>query len=132
MIIYLSSFKEVFLPFLSNAVYPPSLIPSEIHPSKTNYSFEYNFNYPNGTKVIYWAAENNSPNLNDIYDNPHEAYGLYKNSGIAIINNNKAVLHINYPDKYKIPTGNILKPHIHYRIAMPNNPILSEVRTIFI
>ena len=130
VIIYLSFFKKVFLPFLNNTVYPPSLIPSEMHPSNTNYSLNYDFDYPDGTKIIYWAADDKKDN--DIYNNPQEAYGTFKNSGVAIVNNKKTVLHINYPDKYKIPSGIVLKPHIHYRIATPNNAILSEVKTIYI
>jgi hypothetical protein len=132
MIIYLSTFREIFLPFLGSSAYPPPLIPSEMHPPNTNYSLNYNFDYPNGSKIIYWASEDKAKTENEIYNNPHDAYGNYKNSGIAIINNNKAVLHINYPDKYKIPSGNILNRHIHYRVATPNNPILSEVKTIYI
>jgi len=130
LIIYISSFKEVFLPFLGNAVYPISLIPSELHPPNINYSTERYFNYPDGTKIIYWAAI--GLNNDSIYNNPTDAYGNYKNSGVAIVNNNKAVLHISCPNKYKIPSGNILEKHIHYRVAFPNNPILSDVKTIYI
>jgi len=122
-------FKEVFLPFLARAAYPPFLIPSEIHPANTNFSIELDFNLPNGSKIIYWAANSNN---NDIYNNPTDAYGNFKNSGVAIVNNNKTILHLNCPNRYKIPSGMTLNKHIHYRIALPNDPILSAVKTIFI
>jgi len=132
IIIYLFTVKEIFLPFLGSAAYPPSLIPGAMHPPNTNFTVELNFNYPDGTKVIYWAAESNAQEPNEVYNNPQEAYGSFKNSGVAIINNGKTLLHLNCPDKYKIPTGRTLKKHIHYRIAFPNNPILSSVKTMYI
>ena len=135
LLIYLSSFKETFLPFLGNAIYPISLIPSAIHPKKTNFSVEVKLNYPDGSKVIYWAANasdaNFNVNVNDI-KSPMIAYGDYNNSGIAIINNKKTTLHLNCPDKYKIPSGKVLDKHLHYRVAIPNNPILSNVKTLYI
>jgi len=130
-IIYISTFKEVFLPFLGTAIYPISLIPSEMHPTHTNFSIQHDFNYPNGTKIIYWAANSNSNNNDYIYNNPHDAYGNYKNCGVSVVNNLKAVLYLNCPNKYKIHNRTTLNKHIHYRVALPNNPILSNVKTIF-
>lgn len=132
IIIYLSNFKATFLPFLGDSAFPIGLIPNEMFPPNSNFNLEYDFDYPNGSKVIYWSANPMSDNKDGIYNNPYDAYGDYKNSGVAIINNKKAVLHINCPNKYKIPMGVVLNKHIHYRIAIPNDPILSEVKTIFI
>jgi hypothetical protein len=128
--IYMANFKETFLPFLGSAVYPLGLIPNEMYPPKSNFTIELDFKYPDGSKVIYWSA--NSNDKIDIYDNPYDAYGDYKNSGVAIINNNKAVLHLYCPNKYKVPMGKILDKHIHYRIALNNSPILSDVKTTYI
>lgn len=130
LIIYISTFKEVFLPFLGSAVYPISLIPSEMYPGNTNFSIEHDFNYPDGTKIIYWAAIGLDDN--HVFNNPNDAYGNYKNSGISVVNNFKAVIHLHCPDKYKIPNGTVLDKHLHYRVALPNNPILSDVKTIYI
>lgn len=132
MIAYLFTRKELFLPFLATAAYPPSLIPGAMHPPNTNFSIELDLNYPDGTKVIYWASDNKATGSNEIYNNPQDAYGSYKNSGVAVINNNKTIIHLNCPDRYKIPTGTTLKKHVHYRLAFPNNPILSSVQTIYI
>ena len=129
LIIYISSFKETFLNFLGNCAYPISLIPNAMYPSNTNFSMELDLIAPNGTKVIYWAS-NNDKDKNHIFSNPIDAYGKYENSGVAIVNNNKVVINIRCPNRYKIPSGTILNQHIHYRIAYPNNPILSDVKTL--
>jgi len=131
IIIYISTFKETFLTFLGNCAYPPSLIPNAIYPPNTNFSIEIDINAPNGTKIIYWASNPNK-NKNLIFDNPIDAYGNFENSGVAIVNNNKVSLNIFCPNKYKVPSGKILNQHIHYRIAYINNPILSDVKTLYI
>jgi hypothetical protein len=133
--IFYSGFKLLFLPFLNISAYPPSLIPSAIHPPNTNFSIELDFNYPNGTKIIYWASNKHENNKDFVYPNPYDAYGDYKNSGVAVVNNKKAIISIHCPDKYNVNMGygnKTLDKHIHYRIATPNNPILSDVKTIFI
>jgi tetrahydromethanopterin S-methyltransferase subunit B len=84
----MSSFKETFLNFLGNCAYPISLIPNANYPPNTNFSIDLDLKAPNGTKVIYWAAENNK-DKKYIFENPVDAYGKYENSGVAIVNNNK-------------------------------------------
>lgn len=128
-IIYISTFKETFLTFLGGCAFPSSLIPNAIYPPNTNFSIEIDINVPNGTKIIYWASGDNK-DKKYIFENPMDAYGNYENSGVAIVNNNKVVLNIRCPNKYKIPMGKILDQHIHYRIAYINNPILSDVKTL--
>lgn len=124
--------EKLLLPFLNVAAYPPSLIPYEMHPPNTNYSIDVNFNAPDGTKIIYWAADENKNNRNYIYNNPKDAYGNYNNSGVAIVNNGMAKIRFKCPNRYKVPSGMTLNKHIHYRIAYPNNPILSSVMTTYI
>lgn len=131
ILFFMFNFKEVFLPFLGNTVFPIALIPNEMYPPKSNYSIELDFDYPNGSKVIYWSATA-SDNKNDVFETPKDAYGNYTNSGIAIINNKKATLHIHCPNKYKVPVAGILDKHIHYRIALVDNPILTDVKTTYI
>jgi|AACY02.17.fsa_nt_gi hypothetical protein len=133
LMIFIAGFgKNTFLPFLGDCAFPVGLIPNEMYPSKTNFEIELDFDYPDGSKVIYWSAYPKENDKNFIHENPYDAYGDYKNSGIAIINNNKAKLHIYCPNKYKVPTGMVIDKHIHYRVALANNPILSEVKTVFI
>ncbi len=129
-IIYKSTFKQTYLEFLGSSAYPIALIPSSITPAKSNYSIEMDFDVPNGSKIIYWASIGDK-DKKKIFGNPYDAYGNYENSGVAVVNDKKTVLYLNCPNKYKVPSGKILDQHIHYRIAYPNNPILSDVRTIF-
>jgi len=125
--------KNLFLPFLSHSIFPPSLIPNQLYPPNSNVKINLDLFYPDGSKIIYWASVHDYHDHNKIFDNPSNAYNDYRNSGIAIVNNNKAVIHINCPNQYKIPPfNNTLKKHIHYRIATPNNPFLSDVKTIYI
>lgn len=131
LIIYISTFKHTFLPFLAESLYPFSLIPNSLYPPNTNFSTEIDISAPNGTKIIYWASNSDS-NKFKIFNNPSLAYTNFHNSGVAIVNNNKAILHLFCPNKYIPPSGLISNQHIHYRIAFPNNPILSDVKTIFI
>lgn len=129
LIIYKSTFKETFLHFLGESVYPISLIPNAIYPSNTNFSIQLDLIAPDGSKIIYWASHDNK-DKHFIFNNPNDAYGNYDNSGIAIVNKNKVTINIKCPNKYKVPSGSILDQHIHYRIAFPNNPILSDVKTL--
>lgn len=104
-----------------------------MYPPKSNFTIELDFDYPNGSKVIYWSANPKKDNNKDyIYENPKDAYGNYNNSGVAIINNKKATLHIHCPNKYKVPVAGVLDKHIHYRVAIVDNPILTDVRTTYI
>ena len=129
LIIYKSTFKETFLIFLGECAYPISLIPNSIYPPNTNFSINLDLDVNDRTKIIYWASNSNK-DKNFIFENPTDAYGNYENSGVAIVNNKKVSININCPNKYKIPSGNTLYKHIHYRIAYPNNPILSDVKTL--
>lgn len=131
IIVFMSNFKETFLPFLGSTVYPLGLIPTEMYPPKSNFTIELDFDYPNGSKVIYWSA-NSDKDKDSIYETPKDAYGDYTNSGVAIINNKKATLHIHCPNKYKVPMAGVLDKHIHYRIALVDSPILTDVRTTYI
>jgi len=132
ILIFTINFKQTFLPFLGSTIFPLSLIPNQMYPPKSNFSTDIDLFYPNGSKVIYWSANPDLNNKDLIFDNPSIAYADFKNCGVAIINNNKATLHLYCPNKYKIPTGSILDKHIHYRVAFPDNPILTDVKTIYI
>jgi hypothetical protein len=129
LIIYKSTFKETFLIFLGECAFPISLIPNYMNPPNTNFSIDFDLNAPNGSKVIYWASIDNK-DKNFVFNNPKDAYGNYENSGVAIVNNKKVSINIKCPNKYKVPSGSVIDQHIHYRIVYPNNPILSDVKTL--
>lgn len=113
-----------FLPFFSYGVMPCSVL-SITEP--INWDTEIEIPAPEGSMVIYWAAESYK-RFNDLPDIKH-AYGNYNNSGVAVAQaNGLALARIMYPTSYKL--GYIeQKPHINYRYCMRNNPVLSEVYT---
>jgi len=69
----------------------------------------------NISKIIYWVTFNNSESNKSIV-------GSFENTGIADVNNNKAIININCSSKYDDGVSRF----IHYR-TVDNNNVLSEV-----
>lgn len=127
LVIYVSSHTKAFLPFLGPSVFPPSLFQSDLIPDGDAQKVVLDLDVENGTRVIYWAAK---PDDNKIKENPIEAYGDYSNTGIAKVEDKKAILYFNCPTKYRVGLLNTaLEQHIHYRLIYPNNPMISNVFT---
>jgi hypothetical protein len=127
--IYLGLNRDTYLPFLGKCAFTPRVILNEIIPEGC---YEYHNlkldNIENGTRVIYWGAlkDTNVSDTNNV--TPKNAYGNYSNSGIAIVKNNTAKLYFHCPMNYNVGSRKIDK-HIHYRLCIPNNPILSKIYT---
>lgn len=120
--------KNLFTPFLGDAVLPCSVINKE--PPK-DADFEKVIQTEPNKKIVYWASLKNKDNLM-VWD----AYGDYSNSGVVFSDDNgKAVLKLNKPSSYVLPSGNSLSKHIHYRVC-PNNEdaegMMSELKTIYL
>lgn len=127
--IYLGSNRDTYLPFLGHCAFTPRVLLNEIIPEGC-YDF-HNLNLNNiadGTRVIYWGALKDSNLLDTDNISPKNAYGNYSNSGIAIVKNNSAKLYFHCPMNYNVGSKKIDK-HIHYRLCIPNNPILSKIFT---
>lgn len=121
--LYLAINRNVYLPFLGETVYPCDNM-NEIIPK--NAKLTATINILPKKKIIYWASE---PSDN-IVTNPWDAYGNYSNYGITTSNEQgKAIIHVRDPSSYKVPSGKILKPHIHYRYCQEPG-VLSEIKTI--
>lgn len=116
--------RNFYLPFLGTSVYPTHLM-QEILPKNASLKIKINNVIPN-TKIVYWA----SYSKNDVVvDNPWKAYDDYSNSGIASSNKDGIVIvQLRKPVSYRIPSGSILKPHVHYR-EMLMNGLLGPVKT---
>jgi hypothetical protein len=115
--------RDVFLPFLGDAVLPTSVIVEDRLPAGANRMVSVAV--PPRTKVMYWASEPGD----DVKKSPWEAYKKYRNAGVTTSDENgNATLRIRNPSKYKVPYGNTLNPHVHYRY-MRNNGMMSRIFT---
>jgi hypothetical protein len=127
--LYIAVNRNTYLPFLGYAVVPPSMFLDVFEPRDATQEIVLHVDAPDGTKVVYWAADNSKKDI--IQANPMVAYGDYTNSGISIVIDRKTVIHFRCPDKYKAGTS-IINKHIHYRIILPNSPLMSPVHTKYV
>lgn len=146
-LIYLYFFynSNTFLPFLSEATFPTTMI--NLNQTK-NYDHEITLTHapPNATSVVYWAAEPhpNATTYNPTsplasqnkdhrapYPNPKKAYKDYENAGSTQVENGKAILRLKKPPAYILPNGKINQSHIHYRWVLKPG-MLSEVYTLYL
>lgn len=137
--IYISAKRATYLPFLGQCVAPPSLFSQEIAPqgATETYTIELD-NIPDGTRVIYWGAVSSNGNKDKskksvVKKNPMEAYGNYSNTGVTTVKDKKAMIYFNCPDKYNVgPFNKTVDRHIHYRLILPDNPMMSQVFTTYV
>ncbi len=130
--IYVSLQLKTYLPFLGECAIPvfkflkESQVNKELLNSPNSDVKTITINIPNdevGSKIIYWAANPSDQVIND----PKQAYGDFDNSGVASIQNNKAVIYVKCPANYTA-MNNLLPKHIHYRIVSEDG-MLSRVYT---
>lgn len=114
--------RNVYLPFLGEAVFPcASLEPR----TPKNADRKVNITVPINAKIIYWASDGTQP-----VEDPWKAYGTYSNYGVTIADENgNAELKVRNPVSYKVPSGKLLKEHVHYRYCTSNG-MLSDVFTV--
>ncbi len=125
--------RNYYLRFLNRSVFPTGLLVEkeidEATREKKGFveSFKMSFPLYKDKKIVYWASKKGD------FDNPREAYGDYKNSGVASTDENGvAELHLKeVPGTYVVPYKGRLEPHIHYRIIEMNG-MLGEVSTIYL
>ncbi len=120
--------RDFYLPFLGYTVFPCEPLENKI-PDESTESVEIN-DLPPNSNVIYWAAETDSDSSNLSKENPWNAYKKYSNSGVLRTNSKgSVVLQFRKPTEYHIPSGKLLKSHVHYRYCSKGG-VLSPVQTI--
>lgn len=120
----LSVKRDVYLPFLNEAVYPCATLSDRAPESAT---VKVPVRVMPRAKVVYWASE---PNQDQPVSNPWDAYTKYENSGVATADSNGiATLMVRDPASYKVPSGRVLSRHIHYRYCVGSG-MLSRVETV--
>jgi uncharacterized membrane protein YuzA (DUF378 family) len=116
--------RNTWLPFLGKTIIPEPLVPLRT-PVNPNKKIQIK-TIPN-TKIIYWAA------INKDKDNKQDyklAYGNYSNSGVAMSDSNgDAELVFTEGSGYTVPSGKMLKRHVHYRVML-SNAVMGQVNTI--
>ena len=123
--------RDFYLPFLGETVLPCSLLTEKI-PEKAE--LKVRIIAEPGKKVVYWAAEPESPADKALRYGPSwkEAYGKFENAGISIAEEDgSALLQVRRPRRYWVPPGRKLEPHIHYRICAKDG-MLGPVKSLFI
>lgn len=126
--IILSFDKTVWLPFLGETVLPSgAFIPTMI---KQDFDLSIPVKVKPNTRVAYWSSlpQKNEEIIPDVED----AYADYSNSGVVISDNEgNANLLILEGTSYRVPSGSIIKKHIHYRELDQQYGFLGEVKTVF-
>ena len=127
MFVYSIIKRDFFLFFLSDTVYPCDSL-TVLKPSNAFVNVHVSNVKPN-SKIVYWATEPNDL----VIDNPFDAYGKYKNSGVALSDNNgKVTLSVRQPSMYKVPyKSEPLRRHVHYRECFGNG-LMGSVKTVFL
>ena len=116
--------RDFYLPFLGQMVYPTYLLKQQTPKGSTMKVRVHNV-IPN-SKILYWASYKNK------HDFPWNAYDDYSNSGVALSNKDGiVVVEVKKPVSYKIPSGKLLKPHVHYRETLSDG-MLSHVKTFYV
>lgn len=128
MVIFMMTDRDTFLPFLGESVFPKSLLEPK-KPSGADKEIPVEVKgAPDGTLVVYWAAE---PSVAKTpIEDPWKAYQGYGNAGVVMVSQGTAMLSVRAPASYTVPSGKVLKPHVHYRIVLDNG-MLSNVRTVY-
>ena len=122
--------RDFYLPFLGETVFPCEPL-QEKTPEGANQSIQVRTT-PN-SNIVYWASlQENDKVENIIAENPLIAYSKFQNSGVVRSDlKGNAVLKIKTPISYKVPSGKVLKPHVHYRVCGEQG-MLGSIQTIYL
>lgn len=127
MTVWLVMQRDTYLPFLSKAAFPTTLVKDAFIGVNGNVKQLIRVDAPDGTKLAYWAAKTS----NVVQSTPRIAYDDFVNSGVALVKNGQATLTFSCPSKYTVPWGHILDRHVHYRL-MGDDGMMSRVHTVFV
>jgi hypothetical protein len=128
MAFWLAMHRDTYLPFLSPAAFPPSLIKDvKDESANKNVHTVIDVDAPDGTKIAFWGA---LPS-NTVQPTPQIAYDNYSNAGVATVMNKQASISFLCPAKYNVPWGATLNRHIHYRVINANG-MMSSVKTVYV
>jgi hypothetical protein len=119
--------KSTWLPFLGETVLPSQFITNRTREAS---DFTITVKVAPFTRVAYWASlpQDNKNKIPDVVT----AYGDFSNSGVVTSDKDgNAELAILNSTSYKVPSGNVIKRHVHYRELDQQFAFLGEVKTVF-
>ena len=120
--------RDFYLPFLGKTVMPCSAL-EERTPSGADTNITVQVSPL--AKVIYWAAEPGTAELEKIND-WKVAYASFDNLGVATADETgAAILSVRKPQSYTVPFKGRLNPHIHYRVC-GDDGMMSRISTVFL
>ena len=123
--------RETWLPFLGKTVLPDAFFQLSV-PQVTDKVVKIN-TLPNA-KIIYWASlpHNGQTELpHDELPDVVTAYGNYSNSGVVMSDaNGIALLPVLTGTDYIVPSGRIIKRHVHYRIVGLPNGMIGKIYSV--
>lgn len=120
---FLFKLRDFWLPFLGDAVLPENLVCLK---ENKNFDRVIDVKVPKGSKVAYWGAKKTNK-----IGCVTKAYDDYSNSGVVMEKNGIAKLKVIQGSGYYVPSGKLIKPHLHYRILNKSNGIMGPIRTIY-
>lgn len=118
--------RDTLLPFLGEMAFPKALL-QPTTPKDSNGSVKVRLEVADGTPVVYWASESSS----GVFEDPWKAYQEYENAGITLVQGGLAEFKFRYPASYYVPSGFLIKQHVHFRV-MQANGMLSNVKTVYL
>lgn len=119
-------FRDSYLPFLGPSVVPCSLLAVST-PEGADHEVRVLINP--GQKVMYWAAEPETKDLEQIAD-WRKAYLGFRNAGVSVADETGyATLKVRKPQPYQVSMRKVLSPHVHYRVCLEDG-MVSRVETI--
>lgn len=126
--IIIGSKKGTWISFLGETVFPSiALIPSKV---KTEYDLKITVPATPLTRVAYWGSlpKTDSSTIPNVV----AAYGNFSNSGVVTSDEKgNAVLLLDESTPYKIPSGETIQRHVHYRELDQEYGFLGEIKTFF-
>lgn len=129
--LYLVFQRNTWLPFLGESVLPSALVPLKVNSGDT----EVEVRVSPEAKVVYWSAkpsdkaERGEPRFPAVED----AYDDYSNSGVTQANiDGIAKLAFNKGTDYEVPSGKVIKSHVHYREMDLKYGMMGPVQTVYV
>jgi hypothetical protein len=120
--------RDVYLPFLGRTFVPSVFLKDTFSPNDADVTTVIDVDVADGSKVIYWAAQNGQ----GVVEDPKTAYNDYSNAGLTLVRNKQAVLKFKCPTKYQVPWRVKLDRHVHYRVCCDDKGMIGPVQTLWV